>query len=378
MLIHSAASLSWRLLAHQPARLATSVAGVGFALLLMILQLDFRNALLDSSTELLRQIDADILVIDKGKRPFLGRDTMPAQRLYQSLAIEGVAAAYPMWLDLLFWKNLEDGVERPIRVIGFRAGDPVFLVDEINEAAPMLRTRGSALVDSRSRRDYGRVESGPAQVARREIQIVGTFPLGTDFEVDGNLVVGEDTYFTLSSQTRQIVELAVLKTADDRDPAAIVAALEAALPGDVSVFTKAALLERDLEFWRRGTPLSVILLVGVVLGFAVGVVICYQILYTDVLDHLAEFATLKAMGYGDGYIRIVVIVEAWVLSVLGFLPSVFVGASLQQLLGALTGLPVHFSWLGIGIVLLLSLGMCTAAGIFALRRTATLDPAELF
>ena len=72
------------------------------------------------------------------------------------------------------------------------------------------------------------------------------------------------------------------------------------------------------------------------LGFAVGVVICYQILYTDVLDHLAEFATLKAMGYGDGYIRIVVIIEAWALSVLGFLPSVFVGASLQPLLAAVS------------------------------------------
>lgn len=344
----------------------------------MILQLDFRNALLDSSTELLRKIDADVLVIDKGKRPFLSRDAMPSERLYQALAVAGVQSAHPIWLDLLFWKNLEDGVERPIRVIGFVPGDPVFLIDEVNEAAAALRTPGTALVDSRSRRDYGRVESGPAQVARREIEILGTFPLGTDFEVDGNLIVGDDTFFQLSRQSRQSVEVAVLKVAPQADLRELVSKLRAVLPGDVAVFAKTELLELDLDYWRRGTPISIILLVGVVLGFAVGVVICYQILYTDVLDHLAEFATLKAIGYGDGYIRSVVIVEAWGLSILGFLPGALVGAGLQQLLGSITGLPVHFSWSGVGLVLALSLSMCSAAGFLALRKTTTLDPAELF
>ena len=378
MLFRSAVSLAWRLLSHQPGRLVTSALGVTFALLLMILQLDFRNALLDSSTELLRLIDADVLVIDKGKRPFLSRDRMPTVRLYQALAVEGVESAHPVWLDLLFWKNLEDGVERPIRVIGFVPGDRVFLIDEVNESAQLLRTRGTALVDSRSRRDYGRVDSGPAQVARREIEIVGTFPLGTDFEVDGNLIVGDDTYFHLSQQSRQSVEMAVLKVAANVDRGELVAKLRSVLPGDVAVYSKADLLELDLEYWRRGTPISIILLVGVVLGFAVGVVICYQILYTDVLDHLAEFATLKAIGYGDAYIRIVVIVEAWGLSLLGFLPGALVGAGLQQLLGGITGLPVHFSWSAIGIVLALSVSMCTAAGLLALRKTTAFDPAELF
>ena len=149
MLFRSAVSLSWRLLTHQPGRLVTSVLGVAFALLLMILQLNFRDALLDSSTELLRQIDADVLVIDKGKRPFLSRDRMPSERLYQALSVDGVESAHPVWLDLLFWKNLEDGVERPIRVIGFVPGDRVFLIDEVNEAARALRKRGTALVDSR-------------------------------------------------------------------------------------------------------------------------------------------------------------------------------------------------------------------------------------
>ncbi len=378
MLFRSAVSLAWRLLTHQPGRLITSVGGVAFALLLMILQLNFRNALLDSSTELLRQIDADVLVINKGKRPFLSRDRMPSERFYQSPTANRVAPAHPAWLALLSWKNLDDALERPIRVIGFVPGDPVFLIDEVNAAAAALSVRGTALIDSRSRSDYGRVDAGPAQVARREIEIIGTFPLGTDFEVDGNLIVGEDTFFELSGQNRQNMEMALLQAQPGVDLQELVSRLRDVLPGDVAVFAKWELLELDLEFWRSGTPISVILLVGVALGFAVGVVICYQILYTDVLDHLAEFATLKAVGYGDTYIRVVVIVEAWVLSILGFVPGALVGAALQQLLGGITGLPVHYSWSGIGVVLALSLSMCTAASVLALRKTATLDPAELF
>ena len=288
---------------HQPARVLTSVGGVAFALLLMISQLEFRAALLGSATELLRQLDADVIVINESKNPFLARRRMPIERVYQAAAVEGVAAAHPLWLDLRFWRNLEDGVERPIRVIGFVPGDPVFLIDEVNAAADELKTRGTALVDSRSRRDYGRIATGPAQVSRREIEIRGTFPLGTDFEVDGNLIVGDETYFMLSNQGRHEVEVAALKLDPGANPGVVVGKLRAALPDDVSVFTKEHLLARDLEYWRRGTPISVLLLVGVVLGFAVGVVICYQILYTDVLDHLAEFATLKAIGYSDAYRR---------------------------------------------------------------------------
>ncbi len=263
-------------------------------------------------------------------------------------------------------------------MIGFVPGDPVFLIDEVNAATDVLKTRGTALLDSRSRGDYGRVAFGPAQVSRREIEIVGTFPLGTDFEVDGNLIVGDETYFTLSKYPRDEVELAALQLESGANAETVVGKLRAVLPEDVAVFTKQDLLELDLEHWRRGTPISVILLVGVMLGFAVGVVICYQILYTDVLDHLAEYATLKAIGYGDAYIRCVVIVEAWALSFLGFVPGALVGAGLQQLLGGVTGLPVHFSWSAIGMVLVLSMAMCTASGVFALRRTKTLDPAELF
>lgn len=374
----AAVRFSIRLMRHERARLAASVGGVTFALLLMLLQLGFRNALLDSGMELLRQMDADVLVVHEEKRPFLKRDKIARERLYQSRSVDGVAWAAPVWMDRLFWRNPETGVERAVRVIAFDPDLPVFLNEAVSSHIDALRRRGTALIDARSRPSLGTLEPGPAIVQQRRIDVIGDFELGSDFEIDGNLVVSEETFNTLTEGNGKHVEAVLVHLRADADPQTVAEGLRAALPGDVRVYTKAEMETRDLAYWKTGTPVSVILLVGVTLGFAVGVVICYQILYTDVLDHLAEFATLKAMGYGTWFFRFVVLFEAWLLSMIGFVPGIVLGWVMMWLLGALSGLPAGFGAMDIMQVGLLSVTMCSAAGALALRRVEQLDPAELF
>jgi putative ABC transport system permease protein len=369
---------SFRLLLHEPGRLLASVGGVTFALLLMLLQIGFRNALLDSALQLLRQVDADILVINKEKDPFLSRNGMHRERLYQALSVLGVESASPLWIALRQWKNLEEETLHPIRVIGFDPDAPTFLIEAVQENVEKLRRIGTGLLDERSRSSYGELPDGIAQVNLREIQIVGTFPLGADFEVDGSLLVSDETFFELTRLGPDRIEMALLKLAPDTPEGPVLEELARILPGDVRAFSKAQLIDRDLAYWRTGTPLSVILMVGVALGFAVGVVICYQILYTEVLDHLAEFATLKAMGYSDRYIEFVVISEAILLSILGFIPSILLGIAMLGLLGWSSGLPTGVSLGDATQVALLALSMCTLAGVLALRKVRTLEPAELF
>ena len=376
--IRRAATFSSRLLIHERSRLLASVGGVTFALLLMFLQLGFRNALLDSALELLRQVDADILVINKEKDPFLKRTPMHHERLYQALAADGVETATPVWIGLREWKNIKEDSLHPIRIIGFRPEMPTFLIDAVRENAHKLKQIGTALLDSRSRSSYGEIPTGKAQVNFREIEIVGTFPLGTDFEVDGSLLVSEETFFELTGKSPKWTEIVLLKLLPGTDPGPVLDHLARALPGDVRAFTKDQLIERDLAYWRAGTPISVILLVGVALGFAVGVVICYQILYTEVLDHLAEFATLKAMGYRDRYIEFVVISESALLAVLGFIPAILLGTGSLALLSWSSGLPAGVTVDDAVRIAVLALAMCTLAGLLALRKVRSLEPAELF
>jgi putative ABC transport system permease protein len=263
-------------------------------------------------------------------------------------------------------------------VIGIDPDGRAFVNQDVNAAVRRLKLLGTALIDRRSRREYGRIGPGPAQLERRPIEVVGTFSLGSDFEVDGNLIVSDATFFDFARDQIRTVEMALVQVTDGADPSDVVSELRRVLPTDVAVHSKADLLERDVAYWERRTPVSFILLTGVVFGFAVGVVICYQILYTNVVDHLREFATLKAMGYGNLFLRCVVIVEAWLLSLLGSVPGAFVSAGMLYGLSRATGLPAHFSWGDLLQVLLLSLGMCTVAGAMALQRVAKLDPAELY
>jgi len=367
-----------RLLLHERGRTLASISGVAFALLLMLLQVGFRNALLDSALELLRRLDADVIVISKEKRPFLTRNWMPRERLYQARSARGVVDVAPLWMSVTRWTNLDDRTLHPIRLIGFDPRKPTFLIDEVTEKAPQLRRLDTALIDEHSRSSYGPIGPGRAEVERREIEVVGTFPLGSDFEVDGNLLVSEETFFDLTGFLYNLVEVGLVHVAPGTDVNGVVEELARLLPTDVRAFSKERLIARDREYWETGTPISVILLVGVTLGFAVGVVICYQILYTEVLDHLAEFATLKAMGYSDRFIQLAVIVEAWVLSVLGFVPAIAIGWGMLELLGFLSGLPADLGWTDVLNVLLLSVGMCTLASMLALRKVRVLDPADLF
>jgi len=369
---------SLRLLLHERSRLVASVGGIAFALLLMLLQVGFRNALLDSSLELIRQLDADIVVFHKAKNPFMSRNRMPMERLYQALSVEGVETAHPMWMTLRYWTNLENGTQKPIRLIGIDPRKPALLIPEVNESLHLLETPLTALLDARSRSSYGYVGKGVAQIGRTRIEVVETFPLGSDFEVDGNMIVSEESWLRLAHSDNQKTEMALLKLSPGADMADVLTRLDQVLPGDVLALSKARLIERDLEYWKRGTPISLILLVGVALGFAVGVVICYQILYTDVLDHLPEFATLKAIGYGDRYIQGVVIIQAWVLSILGFFPAVVLGAGLLAGLAAMSGLPAGLALGDAAVIGALSVGMCTLSGALALRKVRLLDPAELF
>ena len=378
MRLRSAAMLAWRLLTHDRARLRSSVAGVAFAVLIMLLQLAFRTALLDSSLALLRALDADLIVLHRDKMPFLARVSMPDTRVYQTRAVEGVAAAYPFWIGAERWRNPEDGTERRIRLIAFEPDKPVFRADDARFAGVDWGSPDAAFLDSKSRRCYGPIAEGPAVVAREAIHVRSLFTLGTDFEMDGNLIVSPELFERLTGSSTRAVAAALVKTAADADVDDVADRLRAALPGDVSVQTKTELIARDVDYWDRRTPVSFILLAGLAIGFAAGIVICYQILYTDVLDHLAEFATVVAMGYSRAHVLAVVGAESVLLSVMGFVPAVIVNDAINAIVSDLTGLPMQLTWRRLAMVLGLTVAMSMAAGAAAAARMKQSDPAELF
>lgn len=376
--MRSVLPLALRMLLHDRARLLTSIGSVAFAVLLMLVQMGFRNSLLDSATALLDVLDADVLLANADKSYFLERSPIPRLRLQQALSVPGVAAGYPLWIDERYFVNPQDASQRPIRVIGFRPGDPVFKSSELREAAQLLLRRDTGLLDRRSRPYYGPLEPGPAQVGRRVFDVVGSFELAADLDESGNLLVGEDTYFRLARTLPTQIEMALLKTAPGADPRAVAQSINALLPGDVRALSKQDAKSRDIAYWDTGTPISIVVGIGMLMGFVVGIVICYQILYTEIADHLPQFATLRAIGFSRGYLMAVVLCEAVLLALVAFVPSLLIGKLLYAVLASTSGLLLKLTFGRSAFVLSLTLAMCAGAGLLALRRVLQADPADLF
>jgi putative ABC transport system permease protein len=146
----------------------------------------------------------------------------------------------------------------------------------------------------------------------------------------------------------------------------------------MDVLTIEEFMERERRFWLDNTPIGFVFGLGMALSFVIGMVICYEILSSDVADHLAEYATLKAIGYPNRYLSVVVLQQALLMAASGFLPGVGIAWVIYRILGYLTSLPMWMTPGRVGLVLGLTMLMCAGSGLLALRKAQELDPAEVF
>jgi putative ABC transport system permease protein len=389
--------LAWLNLTHQKGRFALSLAGVGFAVVLMFVEAGFYNALLDATVALIDQFDADLVVVSKVKTSLQSWGGVPRRRLAQALGVDGVAEVKPLYLEAArsVWRSGKSGKRRVVRVLAVDPNNSALDVPEAQTDAGGLRLPDTALFDRAASSVYGRPDetTTDSELARQRVRLGGTFRLGTDFMYEGNAIVGEPAFARFFPQREgsalRAVEVGMVKLAPGADPVAVKERLEKVLASgigtsqnaggdDVMILTKDQFRDQERKYWQTSTPVGFVFGLGLIMGGIVGVVICYQVLATDVADHLPEFATLKAMGYSDRYLASVVLKQAVLLAVVGFIPGFMLSAALYYALGELTGLPLLMTLPRAGLVLALTVLMCSASGVLTVRKLQSADPADLF
>jgi putative ABC transport system permease protein len=378
--------LAWLLLTRQPVRLAVALAGIAFAGILMFMQLGFRDGLFEASVTVHRQFAADLVLISPRTMSSIGMAAFPRRRLVQALADPDVRGITPVHWNLLLWRNPETRATRSILTLGFEPGDPLLTNPQLAEQARLLTQKGRVLFDEQSRPEFGPIaerfragEVVETEVAGSRVRVVGLVAIGPSFGADGNLLTSRETFLSLMPQTPPgSIELGLIRLAPAADPQVVAERLRRLLPADVRVFTKAAFEEFEKTYWRTSTAIGFIFTLGAAMGFVVGCVIVYQILYSDVSDHLAEYATLMAMGYPLPRLLGVVAREGLLLAVLGYLPAYLTGLGLYALVRAGTRLPVVMDPQRAWLVFAMILVMCMASATLAMRRLADADPAEIF
>ncbi len=382
----SAFRLAWLQLRTEPRRLAAAIAGILFAVVLMLVQLGFEDALFRSSMNLLSHLDADLVMFSPSFRALNVASFFSERRLYQALGCQGVQSVASMYLGSLMWTNPESKRRSRIFMIGFEPHSRVLDIEEINRQMRLTEATGAVLFDRESRPEFGDVprwmrERGTVvtEVEGHRTEVVGLFTLGTSFLADSTIVTSDVNFIRLLPfRQLGVPDLGLIKVRPGYDRIRVLGELTAAMPADVRVTTREALMEMERRFWAEGTPIGFVFRLGLGLGMVVGTIIVYQILYTDVSNHLPEYATLKALGHPDSYLFSIVLYESLILSVLGFLPGLALSQAVYMIARNATLLPLRMSLLRVAIVYVLTVVMCCASGGLAIRRLRQADPAEIF
>ncbi len=379
-------SLGWLQLSHDKGRMLVAVAGIAFADVLMFMQLGFQNALFSSNTRVHQNLQTDIVLIHPQARNLINLSSFPRRRLYQAMNVPGVKSAEPLYVKIGNWKNPETRRETSIMVVGFNPDRPAFALPEVNQNLNSIKLPDTVLFDRASRGDYqaaiAQINQGKpvkTEVDRRTINISGLFTIGASFAADGILMTSDQNYLRLfPRQNATSVNAGLIQLQPGADPVEVQQVLKAYLPQDVKVLTKQEFIEFEKNYWANNTAIGFIFNLGVAMGFIVGVIIVYQVLSTDVSDHMAEYATFKAMGYRNIYLLGIVFEEAIILSVLGFLPGVGVSVGLYHLTRNATNLPLYMTIGRALAVLILNMVMCSISGTIATRKLQAADPADIF
>jgi putative ABC transport system permease protein len=401
--------LAWKNLVHNKVRTSVALAGVGFAVILIFMQLGFLGAVRKTATQIYDALDFDLMLRSPAYLHLTEPRTFPRERVFQAASLPEVRRAQPFYLGLSEWQAPQPDDARPetwsgdwrgIITMGVDPNASPFIPEDLREKSSMLTNPRFVLIDSKSKPEFGpkngvRFDEGDIGVetalGSSRVRIVGVVELGTGLAANGACIANYQGFARACPwQPLDETNLGLVKLVSGANPEAAKQRVQALLgapttdarpssqPADVEVLTRADVRQREEYRWVVQTPLGKIFNFGVWVALFVGVAIVYQVLSTDIANMMGEYATLKAMGYPNRYLASVVLQQSVLLALVGYVPSLAISWALYEFVGAQSGLPMVMSWQIMATVLVLSLVMCVLSGMAALRKLFQADPADLF
>ncbi|EDX82977.1 DevC protein [Synechococcus sp. PCC 7335] len=377
--------LGWAQLSHQKVRLLVALTGVAFADILIFTMLGFQEMFLEGSTFVHRHLQVDLVLLEQRTEALYVGQPFSRRHLYQADAIEGVAAANPLYLGSADWINPWDRESTAVMVLAFDPERPVLDLPEVSQQIDQIKLPNVVLLDRKAQPKIGPVaetidQGGEVttEISGYRVRVGGLFTLGSSIFTYGHLIASDWTYQRLiGSDSLNVVNLGALTLEPEADLETVQQTLNARLPESVKVVTPEEFIKTEIAFWRKDAA-GIIFSFGAIMGLVVGVVIVNQVLYSDVNDHLPEYATLKAMGYSDRQLLNVVFQEAIILALLGFIPGYGISIGMYELLAFLTKIPLGMR-LGVAVqVFTATVGMCLASAAISMRKLNAADPADVF
>lgn len=380
--------VAWLNLTHKPTRLLLSLGGIVFAAVLMFMFTGFKHALYDSQLRLIEQLNGDVFLIHSLRANMIAPVQFPSELLYQAKTYPGVSSVHPVYLGKAFWQNPDGSNAQTVRLIAFNPDQPIFRFPEISQHRTGLQLPDTVLVDRLARSELGRRRPGTVtELGDRRVEVLGNFDLGNDFAAfNGNLITSEENFLRYQTQrdakqtarSLELVDIGVIFLDPQVLPEQAAAEIRKILPETVSVHTRQGLMNWELQVWQQESNIGFIFSILTFMGFVIGIVLCYQILYSDITNNMKAYATVRAIGYSSSYLSTVVFQQALILAVLGFIPAIVISYGLYQFAISVTGLIFKMTLGRTSFVFLMMVMMCVFSGLISTLKVQQYDPADIF
>ena len=371
-------TLALRNLLHDRVRLAVTLVGILFSIVLVAVQLGLYLGSSRMITANIARSNADLFVTTYGAKSFEDGGVLLTDRdRHQALAAAGVQSVVPIVVSFAEWRKPAGGSSRVV-LVGSDSEDkglvPWFLAEGTLED---IKAPDAIAVDRSYLDELGVTGIGDtAQAAMGRVKIRAL--------TEGVRSFTQSPYaYTTLNRARQLLGVGddrstflLVKLAPGADVAKVQADLRQRLEGD-DVLTKDEFESRSLKQWLFRTGAGLALIGGAILGSLVGTVIVAQTLYSSTKDHIHEFATLRALGSSKGYIHKVILVQAGLSAVMGYLLGMMI-ALLVLYASRNSSLPLVMTpglafWL-----FALTLFMCAISALSAIVKVTKIDPATVF
>ena len=373
-------SIARSMLLHNKKRLLMSLSALAFTVVIMFMEMGFFNGINDSQSRLATQLNADLIMMDAKSVHLNKFDKMDRIRLNQALGFDEVTEVVPLYKGNVGMKNPQTELTKVIFALAFPPDSDPLKIPLYDRYKEELKKQGTVLFDRKSRKIFGRIERGEQiDINGRLYRVGGFVELGPNFSVDGTILMSDATWlWGRWTAARSRMAYGLIRTRPGTDIQALKHKILKGLPKDIILLTPEELRQREVFYTIKAVPLGAIFGVGMVIGFIIGIMICYQILYNEIVDHMPQYATLRAMGFADRFLRGLVVKEAVGLSILGFAPGLAGAYLIYWAIESSTGITMFFTPLRILLIFCVTVFMCTIAGLIAVKKVTTADPAALY
>ena len=372
-------TLAFRNLFHDQVRLAVTLIGILFAIVLIAVQLGLYLGARQIIVSTIDRAAGDVWIMAYGNKNFEEAQPINQRAKFTALSTPGVAGVVPLITAFADWKK-PDGGSTPVVVVGGDPADGGLVPWNIVEGdLSGIGARDAVFIDKTYLEDLGIKGVGDnAQVNGNRVRVAGLTDGIRSFTTTPFIFTTLARGRALMGMSPDQITYVLVKLAPGATPEGVRTALQAQLP-DVQVLTKDEFRSKSLNHWLFATGAGVALIGGAILGLIVGTVIVAQTLYSSTKDHLNEFATLRALGSSKGYIYKVILSQAALSAALGYALGMIISLGIIAVTESMQlPLPIVMTPGLAALLFGLTLFMCAISAIAAISKVTRIDPAMVF